>query len=967
MAGGSFASDPSFDAYNQQTNPAMASYFQTMGQLERSRGRLMEVSQGVMGAVPGAMNMAQSGLMRMGSGSAFVGGGASAFHSRMMGSYNQYQGPLTGRPDYMSPSTAIAGWMGGQPFIQGRHQFESGHIARDIALQNFNIGFQDSIRTGLTSVLPQAAMMGGFMMGGPWGAAIGGAGAVASVAAPLALRAYGIDAQLHSERFRRQIQLSVGERLGDMGGPNRFRLGRDAAATAGGAVTDYVSGIQRQYGMFAPEAKEFEPLVQAAINTTSDKDLPKILKDGAAGLKRRIGALRDAAAVLNTNFEEIAQLATEFGEDSETGAGGKFDQFVQDLNRSATRGRGLNRRALGHAALQARDQAVSQGFQGEASQRGLLSLAADIQQRANQGLIERDYLFAFGGRNQAEASINTAMATQQMERNMATGPFGMMAQARMRGGGGIHGGIMGGAAQLGQEFASDPFGFRLQQYNPEMLTRMGQEAPNQMYSRFRQTFGMGKFGQLAFLNTLQQQTGMNDAQAMSQLKGIRGERYMLSQTLGPQTGMSEDRLMDAYLTAKRLTPGMTVGEFSSGGFTVGQIESLAAGDTTTGFTLGAGGVPTTDPRNIIVRSDQDIADIAIGRASNTMNQRVRDFTSGYEDYGGYRLREDDTMGERATMWAGAFGSPVGSAAAGIYTFGRDISEGRNPLKAGGAAIAGIVTKPMQIAATVGRSIYGFFSGEQTELVEEERKQLVSERAVEMGKYDQLAGYEGTTRYLETNMDRLKALGIFTDTMGREKAAGRGPKGTAQQFLYGLYRNTTDDADKMRTTLLQGLAAESPEKAEAMKKLWGLINPSGNNFSLRLKEGGTAGEVAAAMMELSPEALAASLTAAGIEGELGEFAALKSAFETGDTKGKQITAKELKAAGVQDDIAKFANKMLTATGTPAELMNSRFFSSFHAGANAHVYNRADAVIQNQAFAKMALMDINEKGLLMRTTQ
>ena len=517
MAGGSFASDPSFDAYNQQVNPAMASYFQTMGQLERSRSRLMEVSQGVIGSVPGAMNMAQAGLGRMGAG-------ASAFHGGFNNAYSRYQGPTTGQFDYMGPGTAIAGLAGANPFIQGRFQFEGAHIARDIALQNFNIGVQDATRTMLTQVAPQAAMLGGFMMGGPWGGALAATGMAASYAAPLALRATGADAMLHSERFRRQIQMSVGERMGNMPGPNRFRFGRDAAAGAASSITNYVSGIQQDYGMFAPEAKEFEPLIQAAIATTSDRDLPKVLEKGAKGLKNRISALRDAAAVLNTSFDEIAQLAMEFGEDSERGVGGRFGAFVQDLNQAASRGRGLNRRALGQAALQSRDSAIAQGFQGEAAQRGLISLAADMQQNANRGLVNRDFLFAFGGRTQSEAAINSAMATQQMERSMALGPFGMMSLGRMRTGGGMGGGVLGGAAQAGTAFARDPFGFSLAQYDPTTMTAMAQNAPYEMYERMNQTFGSGKFGQLAFLKTLQQQTGMNNMQAAATMARISGER-----------------------------------------------------------------------------------------------------------------------------------------------------------------------------------------------------------------------------------------------------------------------------------------------------------------------------------------------------------------------------------------------------------------------------------------------------------
>jgi len=946
MAGGSFASDPSFDAYNQQVNPAMASYFQTMGQLERSRNRLMEVSQGVIGAVPGAMQMAQTGLMRAQSGMAYIGAGASAFHGNFLGAYNRYQGPMTGQYDFMGTGTAIAGLMGAQPFIQGRFQYEGAHIARDVALQNFNIAAQDAIRTGLTQVAPQALMMGGFMMGGPAGAAVAGVGAGASLMAPLALRRFGIDAQLHSERFRRQIQLTVGERLGDMGGANRFRLSRDAAAGASAAVTDYVSDVQRQYGWFAPEAREFEPLVQAAIATTSDKDLPKILESGAKGLKDRISALRDAAAVLNTNFEEIAQLATEFGEDSEMGVGGRFDQFVRDINRAATRGRGLNRRALAQASLQARDQAISQGFQGEATQRGLMSLAADIQERANRGLIDRDYLFAFGGRTQSEAAINTAMATQQMERGMAMGPFGMMALARMRGGGGIGGGLLGGAGQLGQAFAQDPFGFALAQYSPQNLTRMGQEAPYQLFSRMQQTFGGGQFGQLAFLRTLQSQTGMNNTQAMAQYRRIRGERAMLSEAFGGRTGLSEDQLMNAYLNARGMTPDLTIGEFAGGGFTSTQIEALAAGSSTEVLTMGANNVGPGVLAGVL--TDAEIAKFSTAKASAAQERAAVNFANSVP--GGVKFAETDTFFDRAVgRLTGLLGPPRGLY--GLATGEMDLGEAA----AASTGLAGLAS----YVAYGGRRAFGFFSGEEEAAVAEERKRLTAERQLALDSF-RGTGYEGTNRYLEANMDRLKAIGIVNDVADM---AGAGPAG---KFLFGLFRKGTGNVAQMRETLRTGLAGQDPEKAAALQVLFdeiGLADKVGGIHTLGLtKTGkdaeGAAGRVFEAMMKLSPESLSQALTAAGVEGELKGFDALQKAF----ADDEKVSLNELKDTNVRKQAEEFTKSILSPANEKAAMLQQRYFSAFSAGSLAQVFAQANATIQQDAFTKLANLK-TENGILL----
>lgn len=958
MAGGSFASDPSFDAYNQQVSPAMASYFQTMGQLERSRSRLMEVSQGVVGAVPGAFNMAQAGLARISSGMSYMGAGASAFHGQFLGAYNRYQGPMTGKHDFMGPGTAIAGLMGAQPFIQGRFQYEGSLIARDVAMQNFNMAVQDSARTALTQFAPQAAMMAGFAMGGIPGTLIAGAGVAASLTAPMILRGTGLDAQLHSERFRRQVQLTVGERLGDMGGANRFRLSRDAAAGASAAVTDYVSDVQRQYGWFAPEAREFEPLVQAAIATTSDKDLPKILESGAKGLKDRISALRDAAAVLNTNFEEIAQLATKFGEDSELGVGGRFDRFVRDVNNAATRGRGLNRQALMQAGIQARDQAIAQGFQGEATQRGLVSLAADIQERANLGLISRDYLFAFGGRTQSEAAINTALATQQMERNMAMGPFGMMALGRMRGGGGMGGGLLGGAGQLGRAFTQDPFGFMLAPYDPQTRTRMAQDAPYELFTRMEQTFGGGQFGQLAFLKTLQSQTGMDDAQAMSQYRRIRGERATLAKSFGGRTGLSEDRLMNAYLNARGMTPGLTIGEFSGGGFTDAQIKALAAGSDIAALTMGATNVgPTILAGNL---TDAEIAKYSLAKAEAAMERTAVNYANDVP--GGVKFSETDTFWDRAGMGVASLPfipSPVGPIPVGPIRAIHGLATGKMSgweALAAGTGLSGIAS----MAAYGGRRAYGFLTGEEESIVAEERKRLIAERRQSLDAF-RGTGYEGTNRYIEANMDRLKAIGIINETA---EMGGAGPAG---KFLFGLFRGGMGH-ETMRETLRIGLAGESPEKAAALDTLFeeiGIGDKIGSVESLRLLKSDekAVGRVFEAMMQLSPESVSLALSAAGAEGELKGFDALQNALKDDET----ITIDELKDSNVRKQAELFTGRLLSPANERSATLQHRYFSAFSTGSLAQVFAQANAAIQQAAFTKLANLETDGNILMVKTTK
>jgi len=924
--GGSFASDPSFDAYNQQVSPAMASYFQTMGQLERSRGRLMEVSQGIMGAVPGAMNLAQSGLMRANSGMGFIGAGASAFHGQFVGGYNRYQGPVTGQHDFMGPGTAIAGLMGGQPFIQGRHQYEGSHIARDVALQNFNIGAQDAARTLLTDVGPQAAMMMGFAMGGPWGGAVAGAGVAASLTAPMALRKFGVDAQLHSERFRRQIQMSIGERLGDRGGANRFRLSRDAAANASGAITDYVSDVQKQYGWFAPEAKEFEPLVQAAIATTSDKDLPKILEKGAKGLKDRISALRNAAAVLNTNFEEIAQLATEFGEDSETGVGGRFGTFVSDLNKAATRGRGLNRRALGSAAIQAREQALSQGFQGETTQRGFMTLAADIQQRANIGAISRDYLFAFGGKTQSEAAINTAMATQQMERNLAGGPFGLMALARMRGGGGIQGGLLGGAQQLGQEVVRDPFGFMLAQYSPQNITRMGQESKYQLFSRMQQTFGGSQLGQLATLRALEQ-TGLNKPQAMGQYRQIRGERRILESTF-KDSGLSTDQLMNAYLTAKGTTPDLTLREFTEGGFSTEQLKDLAGGDSSASMYLGAGRTKT--PGAMEWMTDEEITEAAIQAESL---------------YTGERLKKGTDRSLDVVSWDWI---DTASVALAIPTFGMSLSM----IPARRAVAAGLPYFAEGIQQT-----YEAFSGDSRDRVEETVKSLKAEREEKKEEYAQAYGYAGTTSYLRSNIESLKHIGVIQEDLGSQV-------GLAGQFLAGLYGNT-EKSKEARDQILTYLEGTDPKKAAAFRTLSEkmIVTEVDGKTGLRLPafQKGADKEVFEAMEQLSAENLAEALTAAGKEGALTDFKALQAAFES----NAGVSVKELKDENVRKQAQEFTKHVFNPTSETTMLLQQRYFSAFSAGSLAQQFAQAAAGIERTAYANLAKLSVEGGAVLTRT--
>jgi len=596
MAGGSFIGEQDFGPYQQQVNPAMAQYFQTMRSLEASRSRLMEVSQGVVGAMPGAVNVAQQGLAQTQRAFGMLGAQASAFHGGFVSGYQTYQGPLTAHQTaglgtqlatsaplstltapFTAPFAPFAGAIPGSQgmFIQGRYGYEGGAIAQDMLMQNLNIGARNAARTAATDIAPNLMMMGGALYGGPLGMAVAGVGAIGAMGgADIALRATGADAWLNKEHARRTIQRALGSRLGDLGGAERFRVGRGTVDEATEAYTEFVQDVQSQYGLFAPGEEEFRPLLGAAIQTTKDQDLPRLIKKGADGLKERLQDLRTAAAELNMQYNEVAELAVEFGE--EGGVGGTFEQFMGDVSRAATRGRGLNRRMLASLAIQQRNQAISRGFQGESAQRGVMELAADIQQQANLGLIPRDELFMFGGRTQAEAAMNTAVARQNMEFQMAEGPFGQMALARQISGRRVGGGLMQNLGGLGQTFAQDPFGFMAQNLRPGARSAAAREAPWQMFRQFKGLFGGGDAARVLFSQSLAQQTGMSPQQASAMFSQFQRDERIAAE-FGESLDLKADTIVQAAINARAVDPGMTVQGFTQLGLNRGQVEEMASG------------------------------------------------------------------------------------------------------------------------------------------------------------------------------------------------------------------------------------------------------------------------------------------------------------------------------------------------------------------------------------------------------
>ena len=488
---------------------------------------------------------------------------------------------MSGRPlaggAAMSGGQAWAASFGLPVQVPGLRAGEVGAVSRDARSQLAALATESAIRTGLTQGLPQLLGMGlAFTPGGAFTAPL--AAGAAHIAMPALMRGTGIDAMLARESMTREIQRSIGERLGVGGIGERFRVSRAQAQGLTGGVTDFIRENQERYNVggvlnFGLSAADYQPLVGAAMNLNTASGLKDMIKKGGKGMKEQLNALVEASAALGSTFEEVAELANAYGQ-TEGGARG-FANFANQIERYAgAAGGGLDRRQLMGYALSVRDQARGMGLSGEMAMQNVLGLTSTIQSAANQRLLNYSQMASFGGNTEQERAQNMASSIFNMQNVLGQGPIGNLIRANMLGGRGIGAGMGGFGAFAGgaaQGFMGDPFGFINSQADPTVNQLVAEAAPFTYINQLRNATKMfgARSGQAARAMFIQNagQFGMTAPQAGS-VFDLYGQASDKLAGLAAKTGVST-----AELTGKAMSYASRTGSTS---FEV--IEKLKTGE-----------------------------------------------------------------------------------------------------------------------------------------------------------------------------------------------------------------------------------------------------------------------------------------------------------------------------------------------------------------------------------------------------
>lgn len=836
MAGGQSFIPSTFDPYDQQTNPAVLSYYQTEASLQRGRARLAEITSGPSGT----LGVARQNVMNLVHP---IGSSVAGFHGMVAGGYNAYQGPAS-PGNYMSVPTQLGGFLGFGYFEQSRRANETAGMARESALQSLNIGMQDAGRRALTDTIPSTLAMAAFMYGGPVGVIAGSALMAGTLAAPAIMRYTGMDARMSSERTRRQIQLTVGDRLGNRGGLDRFRTSRETAGRLEGEATNYFADLQKEYGWMAPDVETLRPLLTAAINTSTDAELQSMIKKGAGGLKKKMQVLREAAATLNMEFEEIGQLAQQFGQgDAASGVGGDFSQFVSDLDSAATRAPGLNRRALAQQMLQARDTALQSGLSGYQAQRGVAALSADMQQMALSGNLRRDSLYAFGGRTSSEAAMNFAAATMGMQGALVDTSWGKMSMARQMNNLTPSMGLMSSAGNLGSVFAADPFKFMWESADPTARSRAGREAPYTIYNSMASIAGGDpNMRRVLTAQQLSRSTGISMPQARAQVERMEAEMGMLK-GFSSSSGVTQDNSMKAFLNMQAYDPAMTVGQFIDRGFTADMVNAAARGDASSALV-------TSEKFDI---GGAYITDKQIEKRARGERRRVRGKAA------------DAVM---SNMW-------------GIGIFGP-----LSPLIHGGG---------QQVESWFGAGDLGV---EAYKAYEETSSGLKATREQELRK---MSVFSGVENMLTNNAEQLQRMGILRGGEGGTRGAQLSVNAVfGARSVLGMSR---PGSDVQKQIFENAISAATPEEAAALKNMFGtmdvqynknnvatVVGLDSNKVADYLKTANKFGNAGAALAALN-----AQLKYAGEEGVIAKGIQITDVNSISDDQKKAIDL-ALKAEG-----------------------------------------------------------------------
>lgn len=527
---------------------------------------------------------------------------------------NVSQSPLlSGRPlaggAAMSGGQAWASSFGLPVQVQGLRPGEVGAVSAEARGQLTSLAWQHAARSGLQDALPRMLGMG-LALSGPWGAlaapfAAGGA----SLMMPSIMRSTGLDRELQRESITRDIQRSLGERLGVEGIGERFRVSRDRAGKLTQGALDFIEEQQKQYTVggvfnFGLNAADYQPMINAAVNMNTTSGLKNMISKGGEGMKEQLKALIAASASLGATFEEVSELANIYGQSP--GGAGQFAQFANQVERyAAAAGGGLDRRQLMGFALGVREQARGAGMSGEMAMQDVMSLTSTIQAAANDRLLSYNQLAGFGGNTEQERAQNMAAAVFSMQATMAQGPIGNMVRANLLAGGGAGAGMGGFGAFAGGAaagFLNNPFGFINSMADPTMNSLVAGASPfayiNQLNAATR-GFGPGA-GRAAFIRQ-GGQFGLNAVQAgttydmftsvqgklSDKFKGREADIMGKALSYATQTGSTVfeivNKLKDGSLSEDDLSAGLVLGgeEFTGTMLSAAQIEARAqaAADT----------------------------------------------------------------------------------------------------------------------------------------------------------------------------------------------------------------------------------------------------------------------------------------------------------------------------------------------------------------------------------------------------
>ena len=559
------------------------------------------LNQGMQQAF-GAYNNARAGVQPMGDALA-----ATSRHLERLNENLQRSPLLSGRPmaggAVMSGGQMYAASLGMSVQVPGLYGgAETMGVAREMMQQQASLATQRLARSALTQGVPAAiGLATAFMPGGAIAAPL--LAGAAQVMMPSVMRATGIDAILAREETTRDIQMTVGERMGHgLGVTERFRMGRQRAQQLSGHVTDYIRDTQGQYTQggvfnFGLNAEDYKPLVGAAMNLSQTKDLKKLVADGGEGIKEHLTQLTQVAAALGSTFAEVGALAEQYG--STAGGVRGFTNFANMIEKQAgAAGGGFDRGRLFQFGVAVRDQARLAGMDGDTAAQNVVGTAASIQRMANESLLGFNQLASFGGRDEQERAQNMAASIFRMQTGLAQSGFGNLVRLNIMGGaagGGIGDPFSQFAGRAGAQFAQDPFAYLNSRADAGLNQQVAAAAPLAyigQLERIGKMFGDPTAGRGMFVGQAGQ-FGMTEVQAGGIYDFYRQNSDEAGE-IGAGHGMSGDQLLGSAMGYAQRT-GQSVftviNDLKTKKLSVDQVK-----DTSAQFSMGdfGGGVSEAD-------------------------------------------------------------------------------------------------------------------------------------------------------------------------------------------------------------------------------------------------------------------------------------------------------------------------------------------------------------------------------------